>query len=77
MNLTKTEEKLMGQLSLPSENQLVTNPYSGESIELVPEAIAVYYLIKKAERMADYKTMNKGLTMFRKYWTREYMVLLD
>ena len=56
---------------------LVKNPYSGESCMLEPDAVAVYDTIKGAELMDDYKTMNKGLNWFRKYFPSEYMTLLD
>lgn len=55
----------------------VTNPYSGESCMLEPDATAVYDVIKGAEFINDYKTMRKGLDWFRKYFPSEYMTLLD
>lgn len=62
---------------LDSEPVLVKNPFSGEGVMLVPEAVAVYDSIQGAELIGDYKTMRKGLDWFRKYFPKEYMVLLD
>lgn len=62
---------------LDTEPVLVKNPFSGEGVMLVPEAVAVYDSIQGAELIGDYKTMRKGLDWFRKYFPKEYMVLLD
>jgi len=55
----------------------VKNPYSGQSCKLCPEAVALYDLIKGAETLEDYKTVEDGLGLFRRYWAKEYMILLD
>ena len=60
-----------------AENEVVTNPFSGESVELSPEAVAVYDLIKGCELFGDYAGVRKGLDWFRRYYPAEYMVLLD
>ena len=60
-----------------TETGTITNPYSGESVELSPEAVAVYDTIKGAEMLGNYDTMQKGLAWFRQYYPQEYMVLLD
>jgi len=44
---------------------------------LTPEAAAVYDTINGAELIEDYKTVRKGLDWFRKYFPKEYMILLD
>lgn len=62
---------------LDSEPVLVKNPFSGEGVMLVPEAVAVYDSIQGAELSGDYKTVRKGLDWFRKFFPQEYMVLLD
>jgi len=62
---------------LDSEPVLIKNPFSGESVTLVPEAVAVYDSIRGAEMVGDYKTVRKGLDWFRKFFPQEYMVLLD
>ena len=53
------------------------NPFSGESIELTPEAVAVYDIIRGCELFGDYEGVRKGLDWFRQYYPKEYMVLLD
>lgn len=60
-----------------TENEIVTNPFSGESVELTPEAVAVYDTIKGCEMFGDYTGVRKGLDWFRKYYPNEYMILLD
>ena len=53
----------------------VTNPYSGESCMLIPEAIAVYDFIKGAEMTGT--SFHKELDYFMRKWPSEYMTLLD
>ena len=55
----------------------ISNPYSGESCILTPEAVAVYDTLKGAEMIGDYKTVRKGLDWFVKNYPKEYMILLD
>lgn len=59
------------------QSEVVTNPFSGESCTLTPEAVAVYDTIKGCEMFGDYKGVRKGLDWFRKEFPEEYMVLLD
>lgn len=77
LKLTEDERKLIAELQVGRENEVVKNPYSGESVELCPEAVAIYDLIKGAEMLADYITVETGLGIFLRNWPREYMVLLD
>jgi hypothetical protein len=60
-----------------TESEIVTNPFSGESVELTPEAVAVYDTIKGCEMFGDYTGVRKGLDWFRKHYPNEYMILLD
>lgn len=62
---------------LDSEPVEVSNPFSGESCLLTPEAVAVYDTLRGAEMFGDYKTVRKGLDWFRKHFPSEYYVLLD
>ena len=55
----------------------VPNRFSGEKASLPWFAVAVYDLIMGAERLSDYNTMQQGLDWFRKYFPKQYMVLLD
>ena len=60
-----------------TQPETITNPYSGESVKLSPEAVAVYDTIKGAEMLGNYDTVGKGLDWFRQYYPDEYMKLLD
>ena len=55
----------------------VDNRFSGERTSLPWFAVAVYDMIMGSERLEDYKTMQQGLDWFRKYFPKQYMVLLD
>jgi hypothetical protein len=55
----------------------VTNPFSGESCMLEPDAVAVYDCIMGGNMTGDYNLVRKGLDWFIKYFPEEYMVLLD
>lgn len=55
----------------------VTNEFSGESCMLEPDAVDVYDTLKGAERLKDFKTLEKGINWFIKYFPKEYMILLD
>lgn len=55
----------------------IENPYSGESVMLTPQAVAVYDCIKGAEQLGESDIMEQGLDWFRQHYPKEYMVLLD
>ena len=66
--------------------EVIKNPFSGESIELQPDAVAVYDSIKGAEYLAQgiddgghplWVKVRQGLDWFREHYPKEYMVLLD
>ena len=59
------------------EQVIVTNRFSNEPALLPWFAVAVYDVIMGSEQAEDYNTMHKGITWFQKYFTKEYMVLLD
>ena len=74
----------------PLELETVTNPFSGQSIEMPRFAVAVYDVIMGSNLMAEkydaihgmgschaWQDVRKGLDWFRKYFAKEYMVLLD
>ena len=74
----------------PLEMETVTNPFSGQSIAMPRFAVAVYDVIMGTNMVAeqydkingwgsspDWHTVRKGLDWFRKYFAKEYMVLLD
>ena len=67
-----------------------TNPFSGESIAMPKFAVAVYDVTMGSNHMAEsydqthgtgtapeWNDVRKGLDWFRRYFAKEYMVLLD
>ena len=61
----------------PTKEMTLTNPYSGETATVPAFAVAIYDTIIGAERIQDYTLMQKGLNWYRKYFAKEYMILLD
>jgi len=74
----------------PAETQTVKNPLSGQSCELPNFAAAVYESTMGCNLLAekydskhglgtspDWKIVRIGLDWFRRYFAKEYMVLLD
>jgi len=59
------------------EEIIVKNRFGGEPALLPWFAVAVYDVIMGSEQAEDYETVRKGLDWFRKYFAKEYMVLLD
>jgi hypothetical protein len=56
----------------------VPNMFSGATASLPWFAVAVYDMIKGAERLPKIMTlMQQGLTWFSKHFPNEYMTLLD
>jgi hypothetical protein len=66
-----------GIMVLDSEPVVVKNPFSGESIKLQPDEVAVYDYLKGCELIGDYKNLRKCLDWFRSNNSEAYMVLLD
>ena len=66
-------------LTLDPQDKLieVPNRFSGATASLPWFAVAVYDMIIGAERLEDYKTMERGLDWFAKHFPKEYMTLLD
>lgn len=73
----KNQVKLPFDCIVGTESETIRNPFSGESIKLTPEAVAVYDTIMGAQMFGDWKTVRKGLDWFRRHFPEEYMVLLD
>lgn len=71
------QEIFPGIMILDSEPVCVENPFSGESIMLTPDEVAVYDYIKGCELVGDYKNLRKGLDWFRNNNAEAYMTLLD
>ena len=69
--------KLFPDLVIFDEKEMIENRFTGEVVELEPEAVAVYDLTIGAEMLGMYKIVRKGLDWFKEYYTKEYMILLD
>ena len=80
--------KLPFNCLVPDEGETVQNPFSGESIALPADAVAVYDVIMGYNMLAGkttnlkqrdkyYDIVRKGLDWFRKHEPEGYMVLLD
>ncbi len=74
----------------PLAMETVSNPFSGESIAMPRFAVAIYDTIMGSNHLAEmydskhgtgtsslWRTVRTGLDWFRKYFAKEYMVLLD
>ena len=62
---------------LDTEPVKVSNPFSGESCMLEPDAVAVYDCIMGGNMPGNYSIVEKGCDWFRRHFPKEYMVLLD
>jgi len=60
-----------------SEGGRVSNPFTGESVELTAEELSMYDLIMGAQMVQRYELVRKGLDWFRRENAEAYMVLLD
>jgi hypothetical protein len=74
----------LNELEIFETSEIIKNPYSGEEVELLPEAVAVYDLIKGCELLLKNqenayisKQFYEALDYFRIQWPNEYMILLD
>ena len=75
----------------PTTEEIVKNRFGGESCTLPASAVAVYDVIIGSEALATghddqvgesghsfmWDTVRSGLDWFRKYFPKQYMVLLD
>ena len=59
------------------EPETVSNRFTGEKVELQPDAVAVYDTIIGAERFGMWGIVIAGLDWFRTHYPKEYMILLD
>lgn len=66
-----------GIMILDSEPVRVENPFSGESVMLTPDEVAVYDYLKGCELIGDYKGLRKGLDWFIDNNAQAYITLLD
>ena len=57
----------------------VTNPFSGDSVMLEPDEVAVYDVImgSQLKKKPNYDLVRKGIDWFIEHNPKAYMVLLD
>ena len=60
-----------------STGDTVSNPFTGDSVELTAEELSMYDLIMGAQMLNQWEVMQKGLGWFRRENAEAYMVLLD
>ena len=60
-----------------SAGDTVSNPFTGDSVELTAEELSMYDLIMGAQMLNQWSVMQKGLGWFRRENAEAYMVLLD
>ena len=74
------ERKLPFKCAVYDEGPVeVSNRFSGESITIPPDAVAVYDVImgEQLVKNTNWKNVQKGLDWFAKHEPDAYMVLLD
>ena len=71
------QELFPGIMVSDTEPVMVENFFSGETIELQPDEVAVYDYLKGCELIGDYKGLRKSLDWFMNNNAEAYMVLLD
>ena len=59
------------------ENVTISNRFSGAKATLPGYAAAVYDVIIGSEQLQQWDNVRTGLDWFKKYFPKQYMVLLD
>ena len=72
-----TKYNFINDLAVGTAPEVVTNPFSGESVELTALEVAVYDYIKGCEMTGIYKGMQNGIDWFIKNNVKAYMTLLN
>ena len=73
----RVKRKLPFDCEVLDKPEVIKNPFSGESVELPPDAVAVYDTIKGAEMIGNNEHLRKGIDWFIKNEPEAYMKLLD
>ena len=73
----RVKRKLPFDCEVLDKHEVIKNPFTGESVELPPDAVAVYDTIKGAEMLGNSEHLRKGLDWFIKNEPDAYMKLLD
>lgn len=77
MNKKSIKDIFPGIMVLDTEPVSVENPFSGESIVLSPDEVAVYDYLKGCELIGDFKGLRKAIDWFIDNNAEAYMTLLD
>lgn len=89
MKITQKEKKILKGMPIGSQNEIVANRFTGEKVELCPEAVALYDIIIGSEHSLNtgqfdesigYDISNifyTAIDVFKRNWPKEYMILLD
>lgn len=72
-----TRPSWVSELIIGTEPEVVRNRFTGQGVELEPEAVAVYDYAIGCEMFGQYRELRKALDYFRRKWPSEYMILLD
>ncbi len=59
------------------ENVTISNRFNGQKATLPGYAAAVYDVIIGSEQLQQWDNVRTGLDWFKKYFPKQYMVLLD
>ena len=73
----KDIKKVFPGIAVGTINEVITNPFSGHSIELNPTEVAVYDYLKGCELLGDYKMLQKAIGWFIDNNIKAYSVLID
>jgi len=85
MKMNKQEKKILKDITIGTENEIVKNRFFGTEVELSPEAVAIYDIIMGAEAILHNDPDNKTIydifytakNVFIKNWPVAYHKLLD
>lgn len=69
--------KFPHKLWIGTEPETVSNPYTGDTCTLPPDAVAVYDFTKGCELISDWAGVQAGCDWFRQHFPAEYYTLLD
>jgi hypothetical protein len=64
-------------IQIGTKPEKITNPFSNQSIELPPDAVAVYDIIMGSQALGEYDRVRKGSEWFARFLPKAYMILID
>ena len=76
--MSKTIQELFPEIEiLDTEPVEVANPYTGKTVTLTPEEVAVYDVIRESKILGVWEDVRKGLDWFIDNNAKAYIALLD